>query len=80
MSSSLTTSNTSRWGRIINRVLEIVARAPGCQVAYVAGLIPDATLKEVIVTLCYLKQRGQLEVVVGKQGTVFVSLSRRLFH
>ena len=80
MSSPLTRSNTIPWSPIINRVLEIVAGAPGCQVKYVAELIPDVTLKEVIVTLCYLKQSGQLEVVVGKQGAVFVTVSPRLFH
>jgi hypothetical protein len=61
-------------------VLEIIAGAPGCQVAYVAELIPDVTVKQVIVTLCYLKRSGQLEVVVGNQGAVFVTLSPRLFH
>ena len=80
MSSSLTRSNTIPCSSIINRVLEIVAGAPGCQIKYVARLIPDVTLKEVIVALCYLKQRGQLEVVAGHQGAVVVTLSPRLFH
>jgi hypothetical protein len=80
MSSSLTRSNDTPWNTIINRVLEIVAGAPGCPIAYVAKLTPDVTLKQVVVTLCYLKRSGQLEVVVGNQGAVFVTLSPRLFH
>ena len=80
MSSSLTRSNNTPWHSIINRVLEIVAGAPGCQITYVAELIPDATLKQVIVALGYLKRSGQLEMLVGNQGAVFVTLSARLFH
>ena len=80
MSSSLASSNYTSWHTIISRVLEIVARAPGCHITYVAELIPDATLEQVIVTLCHLKRNGQLEVVVGNQGAVFVTLSPRLFH
>jgi len=80
MSSSLTRSNHTPWNTVINRVLEIVAGAPGCQIAYVAELIPDVTLKQVIVSLCYLKKIGQLDVVVGDHGAVFVTLSPRLFH
>lgn len=32
---------------IINHILEIVARAPGCHLKYVAQLLPDLTLREV---------------------------------
>ena len=80
MSLSLTTVNNLPWDNITNRILEIVARAPGCQITYLAELIPDVTLEEIIVTLCYLKRSGQLEVVVGNQGAVFVTTSPRLFH
>ena len=65
---------------IINRVLEIVAGAPGCQITYVEKLIPDAPLKHVIVSLGYLKRSGQLEVVVDNQGAVHFTLSARVFH
>ena len=80
MSSSLTSLNNTPCDNVINRILEIVARAPGCQITYVAELIPDAPLEQVIVALGYLKRSGQLEVLVGNQGAVFVSLSPRLFH
>ena len=80
MSSSLTSPNNTPWDNVINRILEIVAGAPGCQITYVAELIPDAPLQQVIVALGYLKRSGQLEVVVGNQGAVFVTLSPRLFH
>ena len=80
MSASLTRSQDTPWHTIMNRVLEIVAGAPGCQIAHVAELIPDVTLEEMMVALCHLKRSGQLEVVVGDQGAVFVTLSPRLFH
>jgi len=80
MSSSLSNSIDTPWHIIINRVLEIVAAAPGCQITYVAGLIPDVTLEEIVVALSYLKRRGQLNVLVGNQGAVSVTLSPRLFH
>lgn len=68
------------WDNITNRILEIVAGAPGCQIADVAKRLPDVTLREVLHSLSGLKQSGQLEVVEGPQGTVFVTLSPRLFH
>jgi hypothetical protein len=80
MSLSLATVNKMPWHNITHRILEIVARAPGCQIADVAKRLPDVTLREVLDSLCYLKQSGQLEVVEGNQGAVFVSLSPRLFH
>ena len=80
MSLSLTTVNNLPWDNITNRILEIVARAPGCQITYLAELIPDVTLEEIIVTLCYLKRSGQLDVVAGRQGAVTVTLCPTLFH
>jgi hypothetical protein len=76
----LTSVNKMPWDNITNRILEIVARAPGCQIADVAKRLPDVTLREVLYSLCHLKQSGQLDVVVGNQGGVFVTLSPRLFH
>ena len=80
MALSLTTVNNLPWDNITNRILEIVAGAPGCQITYLAELIPDVTLEEIIVTLCYLKRSGQLDVVAGRQGAVTVTLSPTLFH
>lgn len=77
---SLASVNKMPWDTIGNRILEIVAGAPGCQIADVAKRLPDVTLREVLHSLCHLKRRGQLEVVVGNQGAVFVTLSPRLFH
>ena len=80
MSSSLTRLNNTPWDNVINRILEIVAGAPGCQIADVAKRLPDVTLREVLHSLCHLKRSGQLKVVMGEQGALFVSLSPRLFH
>jgi hypothetical protein len=80
VSLSLTRANETRWDNIPNRILEIVAGTPGCQTADVVKRLPDVTLREVLHSLCHLKQSGQLEVVVGNQGAVFLTLSERLFH
>ena len=80
MSSSLTKLNDTPWDTVNNRILGIVAGAPGSEIAAVAELLPDVTLREVLYALCYLKQSGQLDVVVGKHGALFVTLSPRLFH
>jgi hypothetical protein len=76
---SLTRLNNTSRDNVINRILEIVAEAPGCQIADMAKSLPDVTLREVFSSLCYLKKSGQLEMVVGSQGAVF-TLSPRLFH
>lgn len=79
MSSSLTLNDTP-WDTVNNRILGIVAGAPGCEIAAVAELLPDVSLGEVLYAACYLKQGGQLDVVVGKHGALFVTISPRLFH
>lgn len=80
MSSSFPTINKTPWITIIHRILEIVARAPGCQLSHVAELLPDVTLRQILESLCYLKQSRQLDVVMGKHGALLVTLSPRLFH
>ena len=80
MSSSAPTIHKAPWNTTIHRVLEIVARAPGCRLSYVAELLPDVTRREILVSLCYLKQSRQLDVVMGEQGALLVTLSPRLFH
>ena len=80
MSLSLPTVTKMPWDNINNRILEIVARAPGCQIADVAKRLPDVTLREVLDSLCHLKQSGQLEVVERNQGAVVVTIAPRLFH
>ena len=79
MSLTSTTLNYKPWDNVVDRILEIVAGVPGCQIADVAKRLPELTLREVFNSLCYLKQSGQLQVVVGSQGAVFI-LSPRLFH
>ena len=80
MSLSLTTVNNLPRDNITNRILEIVAGAPGCEIAAVVELLPDVSLGEVLYAVCYLKQGGQLEVAVGKHGALFVTISPQLFH
>ena len=48
MSLSLTTVNNLPWDNITNRILEIVAGAPGCEIAAVVELLPDVSLGEVV--------------------------------
>ena len=80
MSSSFSTVSKTPLDTITNRILEIVAGVPGCQITHVAQLLPDVTLREIFHALCYLKRSGQLDLAVGNQGALFVTLSPRLFH
>jgi hypothetical protein len=65
---------------IINQILEIVALAPGCHLKYVAQLLPDLTLREVIHALWYLNRMGQLDLKMDKHEGLTLTPSRRLFH
>ena len=65
---------------IINHILDVIARAPGCPINHVPNLFPDLTRKEVFYTVGYLKRKGLLELTVVKQGGVAVTASLRLFN
>lgn len=65
---------------VISRVLNIVISAPGCQIQYVAGLMPELTLRELCYTLCYLRRKGRLELYSDSQGGFSVSATWRVFH
>ena len=80
MSSAFGTINKTPWDTITHRVLEIVAKAPGCEIAHVTQLLPDVTLREILYCLSDLKKSGHLHFVVGNKGAVLFTLSPRLFH
>ena len=65
---------------VMSQVLEIVIRAPGCQIQYVASLLPALTLGEVCYTLCYLRRKGRLDLNLDSRGGFTVSPTWRLFH
>jgi|GEM_PF-6183911 hypothetical protein len=76
MSSSFPTIHKTPWDTPTYRIFEIVAEAPGCQLAYVAQLLPDVTLRDLLKSLCYLKHSRQLDLVLGKQGALFLPFRR----
>jgi hypothetical protein len=41
---------------ITDRIFEIIAHAPGCQMRHVAHLLPDLSLREVFNALLYLSR------------------------
>jgi hypothetical protein len=65
---------------IINHILDVIARAPGCPINHVPNLFPCLTRKEVFYTVGYLKRKGLLELTVVKQGGVAVTAGLRLFN
>lgn len=65
---------------ITDRIFEIVAHAPGCQMRHVAHLLPDLSLREVFHALRYLSSNGQLNLKVDKQEGVTISVSPRSFN
>ena len=65
---------------VINKILEIVALAPGCHVRYVAQFLPDVTLREIHYTLHFLNRKGQLDLKMDKQEGLTVTPSVRLFN
>ena len=65
---------------VISLILDIIARAPGCRIEHVANLLPHLTLKEVYYTLSYLCRKGQLDMIVDRQGGFAVTPTLRLFN
>ena len=65
---------------VVNHILDIVALEPGCRIEHVADLLPDLTLREVVCTLNYLSSKGQLDVILDRQGGFAVIPTSRVFH
>jgi hypothetical protein len=69
---------------VINHILDIIAHKPGCRIEHVADLLsdffPDLTLKEVVYTLSYLSRKGQLDLIVDRQGGFAITPTSRLFN
>lgn len=65
---------------LINQILHIVTLEPGCRIEHVANLLPDLTLREVVYALGYLSRKGQLDLIVDRQGGFAVIPTSRLFH
>ena|SRR5690348_17890568 len=65
---------------IINHILDVIARVPGCPITHVPNLFPGLTRKEVFYTVGYLKRKGLLELTVARQGGIAVTTSPRLFN
>jgi hypothetical protein len=80
MSSSSETVAMSPGDSVTDRILEIVALAPGCRMKHIAHLLPDLTLREVFNTLRYLSTNGQLKLTVDGQEGVTITVSPRSFN
>ena len=65
---------------ITDRIFEIVAHAPGCQMRHVANLLPDLSLRQVFNALRYLSTNGQLNLKVDNQEGVTITVSPRSFN
>ena len=65
---------------ITDRIFEIIANAPGCQMRHVAHLLPDLSLREVFNALRYLSSNGQLNLKVDGHEGVTITLSPRSFN
>jgi hypothetical protein len=65
---------------VISHILDIIAHEPGCQIEHVADLLPDLTLREVVYALNYLSRKGQLDLIVDRQGIFAVTPTSRLFN
>jgi hypothetical protein len=66
--------------RITDRIFEIIANAPGCQMRDVAHLLPDLSLRQVFNALLYLSSNGQLSLKVSEQEAVSITVSPRSFN
>jgi hypothetical protein len=65
---------------ITDRIFEIIAIAPGCQMRDVANLLPDLSLRQVFNALLYLSSNGQLTLKVSNQEGVSITVSPRSFN
>ena len=65
---------------VIAHILDIITHRPGCRIEHVVDLLPGLTLRQVIYTLNYLSRKGQLDLVVNRQGGFAVTPTLRVFH
>ena len=65
---------------ITDRIFEIIAHAPGCQMRHVAHLLPDLSLRQVFNALRYLSSNGQVNLKVEGQEGVTITVSPRSFN
>jgi hypothetical protein len=65
---------------VSDRILEIIADAPGCQMRHVARLLPDLSLSEIFNILRYLSNNGQLNLKVDNQEGVAITVSPWSFN
>jgi hypothetical protein len=65
---------------ITDRIFEIIAHAPGCQMSHVAHLLPDLSLRQVFNALRYLSSNGQVNLKMEGQEGVTITVSPRSFN
>ena len=65
---------------ITDRIFEIIAHAPGCQMRDVAHLLPDLSLRQVFNALRYLSSNGQVNLEVDGREGVTITISPRSFN
>ena len=65
---------------LIDCILDIIVHQPGCRIQDVADFLPDLTLHEIVDTLRYLSRKGQLELIVDRQGRFAVTPTSRVFN
>jgi hypothetical protein len=65
---------------ITDRIFEIIAHAPGCQMRHVAHLLPDLSLRQVFNALRYLSNNGQVNLKMEGQEEVILTVSPRSFN
>ena len=65
---------------ITDRIFEIIAHAPGCQMRQVAHLLPDLSLRQVFNALRYLSSNGQVNLKMEGQEGVTITVSPRSFN
>jgi hypothetical protein len=66
--------------RFFDRIFEIIARAPGCEMRHVADLLPDLSLRQVFNALRYLSSNGQVNLKMEGQEGVTLTVSPRSFN
>jgi hypothetical protein len=64
---------------LTDRVFEIIAHAPGCQIKDVAHFLPDVSPREVFNVVRYLSDNGQLKLKCKQEG-VTLTLSPCSFN
>jgi hypothetical protein len=65
---------------ITDRIFEIIANVPGCQMRDVARLLPDLSLQQVFNALQYLRSNRQLSLKMSKHEGVSITVSPQSFN